>query len=129
MGGAPSHSEMPPSYSEWSHANEVASGNSSESFSCIGDQYDNLEEVTQALRAAGLESSNLIIGIDFTKSNEWTGKHSFSGKSLHAISSGTVNPYEQAMSIIGRTLSQFDDDNLIPCFGFGDVSTHDQSVF
>lgn len=30
-------------------------------------------QVTQALAQAGLESSNLIVGIDFTKSNEWTG--------------------------------------------------------
>jgi len=30
--------------------------------------------VTTALRKEGLESSNLILGIDFTKSNEWTGK-------------------------------------------------------
>lgn len=30
-------------------------------------------QVTTALREAGLESSNLILGIDFTKSNEWTG--------------------------------------------------------
>lgn len=30
-------------------------------------------QVTEALAHAGLESSNLIVGIDFTKSNEWTG--------------------------------------------------------
>lgn len=30
-------------------------------------------QVTSALAQAGLESSNLIVGIDFTKSNEWTG--------------------------------------------------------
>lgn len=30
-------------------------------------------QVTEALSRAGLESSNLIVGIDFTKSNEWTG--------------------------------------------------------
>lgn len=48
-----------------------------------------------------------------------SGKYSFGGRSLHHI--GDVpNPYEQAISIIGRTLSNFDDDNLIPCFGFGD---------
>jgi E3 ubiquitin-protein ligase RGLG len=47
------------------------------------------------------------------------GKYSFNRKSLHAISS-TPNPYEQAISIIGRTLSPFDEDNIIPCFGFGD---------
>ncbi|KAF7832252.1 E3 ubiquitin-protein ligase RGLG2-like [Senna tora] len=29
--------------------------------------------VTEALPRAGLESSNLIVGIDFTKSNDWTG--------------------------------------------------------
>lgn len=30
--------------------------------------------MTEALARAGLESSNLIVGIDFTKSNEWTGQ-------------------------------------------------------
>eukprot|EP00249_Psilotum_nudum_P001186 c13542_g1_i1 orf=493-1737(-) len=101
----------------------------SQKFSHIGDQYNSLEQVTEALRAAGLESSNLIVGIDFTKSNEWTGKRSFNGRSLHSISNNERNPYEQAIYILGRTLSAFDDDNLIPCFGFGDATTHDQSVF
>lgn len=59
------------------------------------------------------------MGIDFTKSNEWTGARSFNRKSLHHLGD-TPNPYEQAISIIGRTLSSFDEDNLIPCFGFGD---------
>lgn len=47
------------------------------------------------------------------------GKVSFNNRSLHAISQ-TPNPYEKAISIIGKTLAPFDDDNLIPCFGFGD---------
>ncbi|XP_020107108.1 E3 ubiquitin-protein ligase RGLG2-like isoform X2 [Ananas comosus] len=97
-------------------------------YSKIADNYSSLEEITDALAQAGLESSNLIVGIDFTKSNEWTGKLSFNGRSLHYISD-TPNPYEQAISIIGQTLSAFDEDNLIPCFGFGDASTHDQDVF
>ncbi|KAH9312846.1 hypothetical protein KI387_027881, partial [Taxus chinensis] len=84
--------------------------------------------VTDALAQAGLESSNLIVGIDFTKSNEWTGAKSFNRRSLHHLGD-SPNPYEQAISIIGRTLSAFDEDNLIPCFGFGDASTHDQQVF
>ncbi|CAI0374237.1 unnamed protein product [Linum tenue] len=94
----------------------------------IGDDYSSLEQVAEALAQAGLESSNLIVGIDFTKSNEWTGERSFQGKCLHHRGV-TPNPYEQAISIIGRTLSAFDEDNLIPCFGFGDATTHDQEVF
>ncbi|KAG6770942.1 hypothetical protein POTOM_022285 [Populus tomentosa] len=97
-------------------------------YSRIGDDYHSLEQVTRALAQAGLESSNLIVGIDFTKSNEWTGARSFHRKSLHHLGD-SMNPYEQAISIIGRTLSAFDEDNLIPCFGFGDASTHDQKVF
>ncbi|TKY63177.1 E3 ubiquitin-protein ligase RGLG2 [Spatholobus suberectus] len=97
-------------------------------YSRIADHYNSIDQVTEALARAGLESSNLIVGVDFTKSNEWTGKSSFNRRSLHHIGSG-LNPYEQAISIIGKTLAAFDDDNLIPCFGFGDASTHDQDVF
>jgi hypothetical protein len=120
-------------HKHWNQAH-VPSGTSKDKFQAKGqpkfipDNYSSVDEVTAALRDAGLESSNLILGIDFTKSNEWSGRYSFGRKSLHAISA-TPNPYEQAISIIGRTLSPFDDDNLIPCFGFGDASTHDQSVF
>ncbi|GMY33094.1 E3 ubiquitin-protein ligase RGLG4-like isoform X2 [Fagus crenata] len=94
----------------------------------IPDNFSTLEQVTAALRKEGLESSNLIVGIDFTKSNEWTGKVSFNNRSLHAIGD-TPNPYEKAISIIGKTLAPFDEDNLIPCYGFGDATTHDQEVF
>lgn len=97
-------------------------------YSRIADNYSSLEEVSGALARAGLESSNLIVGIDFTKSNEWTGAKSFRRKSLHHIGD-SLNPYEQAISIIGKTLAAFDEDNLIPCFGFGDATTHDQDVF
>ncbi|KAE8811048.1 E3 ubiquitin-protein ligase RGLG2-like [Hordeum vulgare] len=41
-------------------------------YSRIGDDYRSVSQVTEALAQAGLESSNLIVGIDFTKSNEWT---------------------------------------------------------
>ncbi|CAL9062367.1 unnamed protein product [Musa banksii] len=78
-----------------------------------------IEHVAKALRTAGLESSDLIVGNDFTKSNEWTGKSSSGRRSLHDIRS-VPNPYEQAISIIGRTPSDFDDCSLIPCFDFGD---------
>jgi E3 ubiquitin-protein ligase RGLG len=51
--------------------------------------------------------------------HRFAGALSFGGRCLHAISS-VPNPYEQAISIIARTLSKYDDDNVIPCFGFGD---------
>ncbi|KAL7186954.1 hypothetical protein ACSBR2_028627 [Camellia fascicularis] len=102
--------------------------NKKKKYDFIPDNYSTLDQVTAALRESGLESSNLIIGIDFTKSNEWTGKISFNNRSLHKI--GDIpNPYEKAISIIGKTLAPFDEDNLIPCFGFGDSTTHDQEVF
>lgn len=99
-------------------------------YQLIPDNYASVEEVQKALGEAGLESSNLIVGIDFTKSNQWTGLRSFGGRSLHAIGNpDQPNPYEIALSIVGRTLSPFDEDNLIPCFGFGDSTTHDKHVF
>lgn len=51
-----------------------------------------------------------------------------SEKNLHAID-GPPNPYLTALSLIARTLESFDADNLIPCYGFGDVSTRAQAVF
>ncbi|KAF8090876.1 hypothetical protein N665_0462s0013 [Sinapis alba] len=109
-------------------ASSFQHNNQAKKYSLIGDNYRSIDEVTAALSQAGLESSNLIVGIDVTKSNEWTGQRSFDGKSLHDI--GPVpNPYEQAICIIGKTLSSFDEDNLIPCYGFGDATTHDQDVF
>lgn len=59
------------------------------------------------------------------QSNEWTGKRCFEGKSLHSLGS-TQNPYEAAVSAIAKTLVPFDDDALIPCYGFGDSNTNDR---
>ncbi|XP_076945042.1 E3 ubiquitin-protein ligase RGLG1-like [Bidens hawaiensis] len=95
----------------------------------IADNFETLEEAMAALARVGLESSSLIVGFDFTKSNEWTGMKSFHGRSLHSINGVSQNPYEQAISIIGRTLVNFNDDNWIPCYGFGDASTQDKRVF
>ncbi|ELP87925.1 copine-2, putative [Entamoeba invadens IP1] len=97
----------------------------------IPDNYQTMEELQQGLRDAGLESSNLVLGIDYTKSNTWTGTHSFGGQCLHAINPAVnnYNPYQKVISIIGRTLEPFDDDHLIPVYGFGDISTTNKSVF
>mmetsp|Transcript_45211 Transcript_45211/g.90688 ORF Transcript_45211/g.90688 Transcript_45211/m.90688 type:complete len:273 (+) Transcript_45211:83-901(+) len=99
------------------------------SFYAIADKYNTITEVQAALRQVGLESSDLILGIDFTKSNTWTGEKSFGGKCLHDTSTGAQNPYQRVISIVGRTLEAFDDDKMIPSFGFGDSYTKDKSVF
>jgi len=101
-------------------------------FAAIADKYHTYTEVQAALREAGLESSNLIIGIDYTKSNEFTGKKTFHGQSLHFIDNNNpsaLNPYQQVISILGKTLEVFDDDKLIPTYGFGDITTSDKKVF
>lgn len=96
----------------------------------IDDNYDSIEQVVLALIQAGQESTSLIVGIDFTKSNERKGAISFNNKSLHHIGEVT-NPYELAVTVIGETLSALnsEDNNLITCFGFGDESTVDEDVF
>lgn len=98
-------------------------------YSHIADRFSSLEEVQQSLREAGLESCNLVMGIDFTKSNEFTGRRSFGGRCLHALQSNVLNPYQRVMSVLGRTLEPFDEDRLIPCFGFGDVTTKGSKIF
>jgi len=102
---------------------------SSSSFYTIRDQFTDIEQVQKALRRAGLESSNLVLGIDFTKSNTWTGERSFGGRCLHEVTAERQNPYQQVISIIGRTLEAFDDDKLIPAYGFGDNFCTDKVAF
>jgi E3 ubiquitin-protein ligase RGLG len=137
------------------------------------DQYRTWADLHAALRRAGLESSNLIVGIDLTRSNEWSGAKSFGNRCLHdlptraaaavALSAAannrnasvdepgasepqsggahafastdspeldirTLNPYQAAIYVMGRTLEAFDEDQLIPTFGFGDAATTDQRV-
>jgi E3 ubiquitin-protein ligase RGLG len=104
------------------------SASSKYNFSKISDRYQSIEQVQEALREAGLEQSNLIVGVDFTRSNTWAGKVSFNGRCLHDTC-GTPNPYQQVISIVGRTLEAFDDDQYIPAFGFGDSLTTDKSCF
>lgn len=96
-------------------------------FKTIDDKYESLEQVQAALRANGLESSRLIVGIDFTASNLSSGAVSFGGRSLHDTT--VENPYEQALLAICNTLSAFDDSGEIFCYGFGDTRSRDSSVF
>jgi hypothetical protein len=115
--------------SSWISSALSAQASASSTFKTIGDRFRTFEELQAGLRHAGLESSNLIVGVDFTSSNTWTGQRTFGGRNLHALEPTMLNPYQSVISIMGRTLEVFDDDKLIPAYGFGDKTTADRSVF
>ena len=52
-------------------------------FEAFTEHFHTLDELSVACRRAGLEESNLIIGVDFTASNEWQGRKSFNQNCLH----------------------------------------------
>ncbi|KAJ6726779.1 COPINE FAMILY PROTEIN 1 [Salix purpurea] len=66
--------------------------------------------VTAALREYGLESSNLIVGVDFTKSNEWKGRVS-QPSSVFGFGDATTRDQE---------VFSFQSDHS-PCHGFEEV--------
>uniref|UniRef100_A0A0K0CT72 VWFA domain-containing protein n=1 Tax=Angiostrongylus cantonensis TaxID=6313 RepID=A0A0K0CT72_ANGCA len=90
---------------------------------------DSLDTLSQAMRKAGLERTNMIFGIDYTASNKYQGEDSFGGRSLHTIHPNIKNPYQQVITILGRTLAPFASTGRIPVYGFGDAKTGDWSVF
>jgi hypothetical protein len=95
----------------------------------IRDRYASVEALQEALRRAGLESCNLVVAMDYTKSNEKSGMRTFGGQSLHTLSPHCLNPYQTALRVLGQTLEPFDDDRLIPVMGFGDERTKGKKVF
>ncbi|XP_060599645.1 uncharacterized protein LOC132753217 [Ruditapes philippinarum] len=95
----------------------------------ILDEFKTLEEVREAIRKQGLETCNLIFGIDYTMSNKSQGQKTFEGRNLHSISDTLLNPYQRVICILGETLEPFDEDGIIPVFGFGDFKCKDKSIF
>jgi len=91
-------------------------------------EFTNLNALQAGLRTAGLESSSLIVAVDFTKSNKTQGQKSFDGQCLHTISKKRSNPYESVLRIMDRALGSFDDDNKIPALYFGSSDTRHLSA-
>jgi len=124
-----SGSSLTSNFTAFNNNNRSVSNTKRHDFLAIADKYKTIDQVQEALKDAGLESSNLILGVDYTKSNDTNGRKTFNGRSLHAISNNFLNPYQQVISILGRTLEAFDDDKLIPAYGFGDTTTKGSRVF
>lgn len=98
-------------------------------FHTIKNEFKSYDEIHTALREAGVETANLIVGIDMTRSNLESGLKTFGGKSLHSVDNVEVsNPYMQSIRAVGRVLEKFDDDGKIPAFMFGDSFSKDKSV-
>lgn len=58
----------------------------------------------------------LFIGIDFTSSNGYP----HVANSLHYIHpSGLANPYQEVIRNVGEILLDYDDDKMVPVYGFG----------
>lgn len=100
----------------------------------IADKFANKSDLNRALRENGLEQSNLLVAIDFTKSNLWQGDKTFNRQSLHTVdfpppaydeNANTslefkrCNPYQYVLNTIGAQLDEFDDDGYIPTCIFG----------
>lgn len=82
------------------------------------------------LRKLGMTRAQLVLGVDCTKSNLWSGKVSFGARSLHDVSDPSKpTPYQRIIRILGQALKDFDDDGLIPLYGFGCSRTQDTGVF
>ena len=106
-------------------------------FQAITDRFSNLTELSIACEQAGLDRANIIVGIDFTASNEWQGRKSFGGNSLHRLVTGStssrhMNPYQRVINVLGQTLEPFlraAKRGSILAYGFGDSVSTDKDTF
>jgi E3 ubiquitin-protein ligase RGLG len=94
-------------------------------------RYASLADLNAALAKANFTHSQLIFGIDCTKSNLWNGAVSFAGRSLHDLGgpADAPNPYVLTIRMLADELARFDADGSIPVYGFGDKTSADKSVF
>lgn len=87
-----------------------------------------VQKTIQKLRDQGLKTCGLIVGIDCTASNIFTGRRSFGGRHLHDLSNRTLNFYEQVLSILGSIVNEFTRDGKFPVYFFGDNKSRDRAV-
>lgn len=57
------------------------------------------------------------------------GERGTSADCLFIVLDVDVGDLQSVISVIGRVLEAFDDDNIIPAYGFGDIRTKDNGCF
>ncbi len=60
-------------------------------------------QVCEAMKNVGLHTANLILAIDYSKSNLFTGRHCYRGMCLHGITN-TANPYQRVITCMHKAL-------------------------
>jgi hypothetical protein len=71
--------------------------------------FDSISSSTNALLLNDLVHPcyNVIVGIDFTASNEWKGRKTFNSQSLHkTLGNKIYNPYQKVLSVLGFVLNK-----------------------
>src|SRR5437762_863375 len=69
-----------------------------------------IKDLYRVLYKLGLpEQKQLMVAIDFTESNKWTGEESF-GAHLHSLDKGKANPYQRTLTALGSSLYNLDSD-------------------
>jgi hypothetical protein len=87
------------------------------------------DDLTTLLSRKGLMTCDIVIGVDFTSSNEWKGRKTFNSQSLHkTLGTRVYNPYQRVISALAKVLAAM-CGMRINAYGFGDAASTNQSVF
>lgn len=87
------------------------------------------DDLTTLLSRKGLMTCDIVIGVDFTSSNEWKGRRTFNSQSLHkTLGTRVYNPYQRVIAALAKVLAGM-CSMRINAYGFGDAATTNQSVF
>lgn len=111
--------------------------------------YASFTDLTNDLRRKGMDSSQIIVAFDFSKSNEWADRAGAAARgleasdavtgtlgsasspgtdafNLHASSPGRESLYERICRLLAPVMDVFDSDGVIPALRFGDTLSKDR---
>jgi E3 ubiquitin-protein ligase RGLG len=92
----------------------------------LQNSYRNRDSLDEAMIKSGVvEDINFLIFVDFTKSNNWTGKYSFYGKNLHDLHNRT-NRYLTTLQSLHNVINA-DQDGHIATYAYGTTTAYEKS--